>query len=112
MLPGAKPPHNSLPVSSCPPNRPYCPSRRDLTNNGLGAGATAAALTFAVPAARMLATDRGRRRLGSRLQVGLGFCHAISQSLSCMTKFDAGPLTAGAAGWALISGWGIFDPNS
>jgi hypothetical protein len=40
---------------------------RDLTNNGLGAGAATAALTFGVPAARLLATERGRRRLGSRL---------------------------------------------
>ncbi len=42
---------------------------RDLTNNGLGAGGAAAALTFAVPAARLLATDRGRRRLGNRIRV-------------------------------------------
>ena len=40
---------------------------RDLTNNGLGAGAAAAALTVGVPAARMLATERGRRRMGSRI---------------------------------------------
>ncbi|GAB4818101.1 hypothetical protein N2152v2_005147, partial [Parachlorella kessleri] len=40
----------------------------DLTNNGLGAGGAAAALTFAVPAARLLATDRGRRRLGNRIR--------------------------------------------
>ena len=40
---------------------------RDLTNNGLGAGAAAAALTLGVPTARLLTTDRGRRRLGSRI---------------------------------------------
>lgn len=41
---------------------------KDITNNGLGAGAAAAALTLGVPAARLLATERGRRRLGSRLR--------------------------------------------
>jgi hypothetical protein len=39
----------------------------DLTNNGLASGAAAAALTFGVPAARALASDRSRRRLGARL---------------------------------------------
>lgn len=39
----------------------------DLTNQGLGAGVAAAALTLGVPAARSLGTERGRRRLGSRL---------------------------------------------
>lgn len=40
----------------------------DLTNNGLGAGAAVSALTFGVPAARMLGTERGRRRFGSRVK--------------------------------------------
>lgn len=45
------------------------PAGGSLTNNGLTAGAAAAALTLAVPAGRMLATDRSRRRLGNRLKV-------------------------------------------
>ena len=53
----------------CPP---VClPAGNDLSNNGLGTGAAAAALTFAVPAARLLATDRSRRRLGNRVKVGV-----------------------------------------
>jgi hypothetical protein len=41
--------------------------RDDLTANGFGTGAAAAALTLGVPAARMLATERGRQRLGTRI---------------------------------------------
>lgn len=48
----------------------------DLTNNGKGTGVAAAALTFAVPAARMLGTDRGRRRLGSRIK---GCCAGVGR---------------------------------
>ena len=40
---------------------------KDLTANGLGAGAAAAALTLGVPAAGMMTTAPGRRRLGSRI---------------------------------------------
>lgn len=49
---------------------------RDLTNNGLSLGAATAALTFAVPAAHMLATKKGRRRLGDRIK---GFFGAIGR---------------------------------
>jgi len=40
----------------------------DMTNNGLSAGVAAAALIFGVPAGRLLGTEKGRRRFGSRLR--------------------------------------------
>jgi hypothetical protein len=46
----------------------------DLTKNGGILGTSAAALTFAVPAARLLGTERGRSRLGSRIKVGCAVC--------------------------------------
>ena len=41
--------------------------KNDLSTNGFGTGAAAAALTIAVPAARMLSTERGRNRFGARI---------------------------------------------
>lgn len=62
-------------ISSCsrPPSQthPATQAGGDLTSNGMSAGAAAAALTFAVPAGRMLATERSRRRLGNRLSVSV-----------------------------------------
>ena len=65
------------------PPLPLPAAGADLTNNGLTAGAAAAALTLAVPAGRLLATDRSRRRLGNRLKARL-------RGLGC---------------WAVLGGW-------
>lgn len=84
---------------------------RDLTNNGLGAGAAAAALTVGVPAARMLATERGRRRLGSRIA---GFFEAATNLFNFRRGFKLStalyaaltPLFFGAGAAYLINpGW-------
>lgn len=56
-------------LRQAPPGSTLAPAGSELTNNGRGLGAATAALTFAVPAARMLGSDRGRRRLGSRIKV-------------------------------------------
>lgn len=66
-------------LRQAPPGSTLAPAGSDLTNNGRGLGAATAALTFAVPAARMLGSDRGRRRLGSRIKVCV--CVWVGESL-------------------------------
>ena len=48
-----------------------------MTSNALGAGATAAALTIGVPAARLLSTPRSRQRLGTRLSGAFSAVNAL-----------------------------------
>jgi hypothetical protein len=47
--------------------------KTDLTNNGFGTGAAAAALTWGVPAAHMLSTARGRKRITTRIANAVDF---------------------------------------
>lgn len=65
----------------------------------MGAGTAAAALTFAVPAARMLGSDRGRRRLGSRLGVRAAWGQQSTRACGCADVWHVSePLESGSRG--------------
>lgn len=68
----------------------------DLTNNGLGAGLAVAAVTFGVPAARLLGSERGRKRFGSRIR-------SIFEGIPRMFDYRPGGFKLSSAIYAVLT---------